>query len=257
MIKIRLLGGAKKAVGKPQVSLDMPAASIAEILKFLTGISNDARLLQPSNLIIAVNGVDSAAIQGQQTVAKTGDIVTIVTVVHGGSDVLPDGYRASVLGVHSITEDPGKLLDRLRTDNDDARISIQGVNADYVYGIDHVMGVLLMTLEAEKRKIMIAKRRETELLLRIGLTDQISEAMMRAGMKKSAANCFVAFSQDAKVLKRFSDRILSEFRVDASVLEPSVQKKSRLSELLKIKTEFNDHEFLQYLLERAAILVKR
>ncbi len=256
MITIRLLGGAKKAVGKPQVSLDMPAASIAEILQFLAGISTDARLLQPNNLIVAVNGVDSAAIKGPQTVARTGDTVTIVTVVHGGSDLLPDGYHASVIGIRQISEDPGQLVDRLRADNDNTIMSIQGVNADSVFGVDHVMGVLLMTLEAEKRKIMIAKRRETELLLRIGLTDQISEAMMRVGMRRGSASCFIAFSQNSKVLKEFSDRIASEFKVDASVLEPTFQKKTKLSGLLGIKAEFDDREFLQYLLERAAILMR-
>ncbi|HEX7031647.1 MAG TPA: KEOPS complex subunit Cgi121 [Nitrososphaera sp.] len=256
MITIRLLGGAKKAVGKPQVSLDVPAASIAEILQFLTAISTDTRLLQPNNLIVAVNGVDSAAIQGQQTVAKSGDTVTIVTVVHGGSDLLPDGYSASVIGVRNIAEDPGKLLDRIRADNNDAIISIQAVNAESVYGVDHVMGVLLMTLEAEKRNIMIAKRSETELLLRLGLTDQISEAIVRVGLKKGNAGCFIAFSKDAKVLKQFSEKVGSEFEVDASVLEPAMQKRTKLSDLLGIKTKFDDREFLQYLLERAAILVK-
>ncbi|MEW6605512.1 MAG: KEOPS complex subunit Cgi121 [Thermoproteota archaeon] len=253
MITIRLLGGAKKAVGKTQVSLDRPVASVSEILQFLAGISVDARLLQPNNLIVAVNGVDSAAIQGRQTVAKSGDTVTIVTVVHGGVG-LQDGYNASVIGIHNITEDPGKLVDRLRSDND--AISIQAVNADSVYGVDHVMGVLLVTLEAEKRKIMIANRRETELLLRLAFTDQISEAMIRAGLKKGSAGCFIALSKNDEALKRFSHRIKGEFEVDASVLEPTKQKKARITGLLGIKIKFDDSEFLKYLLERAAILVK-
>ena len=39
MITIRLLGGAKKAVGKSAVNLDRPSASVSEILDFLTTIS--------------------------------------------------------------------------------------------------------------------------------------------------------------------------------------------------------------------------
>ncbi len=84
MIIIRLLGGAKKAVGKPTVNLDQGSARVSEILQFLQNISSEPRLLQPSNLIVAVNGVDSAAIAGADTVTKSGDEVTVVTVVHGG-----------------------------------------------------------------------------------------------------------------------------------------------------------------------------
>ncbi|HEX2557766.1 MAG TPA: hypothetical protein VHK86_05550, partial [Nitrososphaera sp.] len=72
MITIRLLGGAKKAVGKPAVNIEKPSASVSEILKFLQDISADSRLLQPNNLIVAINGVDSAALQGENTVAKSG-----------------------------------------------------------------------------------------------------------------------------------------------------------------------------------------
>lgn len=84
MIAIRLLGGAKKAVGKPLVQLDREAATVSEILAYLQGISSEPRLLQPGNLIVVVNGVDSAAVAGPETVAKGGDEVTVVTVVHGG-----------------------------------------------------------------------------------------------------------------------------------------------------------------------------
>lgn len=254
MITIRLLGGAKKAIGKPAVDLDRPSASVAEILQFLTGISADARLLQPNNLIVAVNGVDSAALQGQQTLARSGDAVTIVTVVHGGADYTIDGNHASIIGVRKIVGDAGKLVDMLRAEH--KNLWIQAVNADAVYGTDHLLGILRVTLEAEKRKVMLANRRETELLLRLGCTGQISEAMKRVGLKSNAAGCFVALSQDRKELRRFSDRIKGQFEVHDSVLEPSKQKKTMLAGVLGLKAKFDDSEFLQHLLERAAILVK-
>lgn len=84
MITIRLLGGAKKAVGKPSVELDRQQSAVSDILSYLQGISAEPRLLVPDNLIIAVNGVDSAALGGQSTMVKSGDSVTVVTVVHGG-----------------------------------------------------------------------------------------------------------------------------------------------------------------------------
>jgi tRNA threonylcarbamoyladenosine modification (KEOPS) complex Cgi121 subunit/molybdopterin converting factor small subunit len=254
MITIRLLGGAKKAVGKPTVDLDRPSASVTEILQFLTGISADSRLLHPNNLIVAVNGVDSAALQGQQTLAKSGDTVTIVTVVHGGADHMINSIHTSIIGVRRIAEDAGKLVDRLRAEH--VGVSIQAVKADAVYGTDHLLGIIRITLEAEKRKIMLANKREIELLLRLACTNQISAAMRRAGLKKNAAGCFVALSQDGEELRRFSENIKSEFEVDDWILKANKQKKAMHASVLGLKAKFDDCKFLQYLLERAAILVK-
>jgi tRNA threonylcarbamoyladenosine modification (KEOPS) complex Cgi121 subunit len=160
----------------------------------------------------------------------------------------------SIIGVRKITGDAGNLVDRLRARH--GSVSMQAVNASAVYGAGHVLGVHRVTLEAEKRKIMLANKRETELLLRLACTGQISEAMNRAGLKKDAPGCFVAFSEDSVALRRFSDQISKEFKVDDSVFEPGREKKARLAGVLGMNTKFDDCEFLQYLLERAAILVK-
>ena len=84
MITIRLLGGARKAVGKPFANLEKDESSVSGILSYLQHISAEPRLLQPGNLIVAINGVDSAALAGADTVVRAGDAVTVVTVVHGG-----------------------------------------------------------------------------------------------------------------------------------------------------------------------------
>jgi tRNA threonylcarbamoyladenosine modification (KEOPS) complex Cgi121 subunit/molybdopterin converting factor small subunit len=254
MITIRLLGGAKKAVGKPVVNLDRQYASVSDILDFLTTISAEPRLLQRSNLIITLNDVDSASLRGHNTIVKSGDKVTVVPVVHGGVDRILDGYYVSITGVQRIMHDPGKLVDMLRAQH--SNVSIQAVNANSVYGEEHVRGVLRITLEAEKRKIMLTNRCETELLIRLTGTNQIAEAMRRAGLKKDAAGCFIAFSQDIQSIRQFERQIKSEFDLNDSVLKPSEDKRIRLASMLGFTTKLDNGEFLQYLLEKAAILVR-
>jgi molybdopterin converting factor small subunit len=46
--------------------------------------STDASIIDEKNLMISVNGVDSSVIGGKEAVIKTGDIITIVTIIHGG-----------------------------------------------------------------------------------------------------------------------------------------------------------------------------
>ena len=254
MITIRLLGGAKKAVGKPAVNLDRSSVSISEILDFLTTISAEPHLLQRGNLIITLNGVDSASLQGHDTTVKSGDTVTVVTVVHGGMDYMLDSYHLLIIGVLRIVYDPGRLVDMLRDRY--GNVSIQAVNANVVYGEEHLVGVLRIALEAEKRKIMLTNRREMELLIRLTGTNQIEEAIRRAGLKKDTAGCFIAFSQESESIRQFESQIKSEFDLNDSVLNPSEEKRIRLATMLGFPTKLDDSEFLQYLLEKAAILIR-
>ena len=253
MITIRLLGGAKKAVGRAAVKLDRPSASVSDILDFLTTISVEPHLLQRSNLIIALNDIDSASLQGNNTLVKSGDTVKIVTVVHGGMHHTLNGYHVSITGVQKISHDPGKLVDMIRSQHNN--VSIQAVDANAVYGEEHMLGVLRIALEAEKRNIMITNRREIELLIRLAGTDQISDAIRRAGLKKDVAGCFIAFSQDNEALCQFEQWINSAFDLNNSVLKPNEDKRNRLASLLGSPTKLDNREFLQYLLEKAAILI--
>src|SRR5215210_4642896 len=255
MITIRLLGGAKKAVGKPAVNFDRSSVSISEILDFLTTISAEPHLLQRGNLIITLNGVDSASLQGHDTTVKSGDTVTVVTVVHGGMDYMLGSYHLLIIGVLRIVYDPGRLVDMLRDRY--GNVSIQAVSANVVYGEEHLVGVLRIALEAEKRKIMLTNRREMELLIRLTGTNQIEEAIRRAGLKKDTAGCLIAFSQDSESLRQFESQIRREFDLNDSVLKPSKEKRIRLASMLGFfPNKLNDSEFLQCLLEKAAIVIR-
>ena len=59
-------------------------ATIKEIIEELKNESRHTKILNEQNLIITVNGVDSSITGGKETVIKSGDILTIVTIIHGG-----------------------------------------------------------------------------------------------------------------------------------------------------------------------------
>jgi tRNA threonylcarbamoyladenosine modification (KEOPS) complex Cgi121 subunit len=137
-----------------------------------------------------------------------------------------------------------------------SNVSIQAVNANAVYGEEHILGILRIVIEAEKRNIMIANKCETELLIRFACTDQISKAMEMIGLKRNAPGCFIAFSQDQESLHQFELWVKSEFGSNDSILKPNEDKRKRLASMLGLKAKLDDSKFLQYLLEKAAILVR-
>jgi tRNA threonylcarbamoyladenosine modification (KEOPS) complex Cgi121 subunit len=159
------------------------------------------------------------------------------------------GWSLLVAGIRKAPKDPGGLVDRLRAEN--AGVFVQAADAQAVYGIDHVIGVLQISLEAHERKVMIADRPETEVLLRLARTGQISQALKKAGLKGGRAGCFIAFSKDAGVLRRFGDW-LARLDLDDSVVSASKEKSARMAEEMGVEPT----RLLDHLLERAAILVR-
>jgi tRNA threonylcarbamoyladenosine modification (KEOPS) complex Cgi121 subunit len=186
--------------------------------------------------------------------AKSGDTVTIVTVVHGGTKCVIDSYYLSINGVSRITQDPGKLVDGLRAQYNNA--SIQAVNANAVYGEGHVRGVMKIVLEAKKRKIMLANKSEMELLIRLTGTNQIAEAIKSTGLQRYAPGCFIAFSRHSESLRQFESQIKNDFQLNNSVLKPTKEKRDQFASKFGLPARLDDNEILQCLLEKAAILVK-
>jgi molybdopterin converting factor small subunit len=84
MIRIKLFGGARKALGSSSMDLDKTDASIKEVLAFLRENAIHEKILDPDNIIIAINDVECSVFNGHETVVKGGDTIKIVTVVHGG-----------------------------------------------------------------------------------------------------------------------------------------------------------------------------
>ncbi|HYA84890.1 MAG TPA: MoaD/ThiS family protein [Candidatus Bathyarchaeia archaeon] len=84
MIKLELLGGVKKAVGRSSVILEEASLPISEILMLLRRNVKEPGVLTLNNILVAVNGVESSSLDGADTVVESGDTVTIVPVAHGG-----------------------------------------------------------------------------------------------------------------------------------------------------------------------------
>jgi molybdopterin converting factor small subunit len=84
LITLKLLGGVKFAVGKNSVVIDKSQSTVKEIIEELKNEVIEPKILNEKNLMVSVNGIDSSVTGGKETVIKTGDVITIVTIIHGG-----------------------------------------------------------------------------------------------------------------------------------------------------------------------------
>jgi tRNA threonylcarbamoyladenosine modification (KEOPS) complex Cgi121 subunit len=149
-----------------------------------------------------------------------------------------------------------KLIDEIHETSSD--IFIQVVDPSLIYGIDHILGALKISIESKNRRIMAAKRLEIDLLLRLFCTDQISSALKLAAPKKNCHGCLIIFSRNKKqmtVVKGYVERLF--VCIDQSILLPTKTKRKMICSNLHLASGdfLEDREFTMYLLERAALII--
>ena len=80
------VGGAKKWFNTSKLSIDKNGFNVKQLIQYLIEIKpKNSVEFNEKNLLIAINGVDSSALDGFETKLKTNDVVNIIPIIHGGS----------------------------------------------------------------------------------------------------------------------------------------------------------------------------
>lgn len=117
-------------------------------------------------------------------------------------------YHVKILAFDSIgSGNVDKLIQGLRAHS--PTVKIQGFNSTIVLGKKHIIRVLQLTTELWSRGIKLSKTIETDLLMRLSLTDQIKKAIDVGGLKKDQPAYFILISEDLISLFDLEKRIKS------------------------------------------------
>jgi tRNA threonylcarbamoyladenosine modification (KEOPS) complex Cgi121 subunit len=141
-------------------------------------------------------------------------------------------------------------------------VIIQTINARAVYGISHLLGVLKITLECQKRNITVSVKPEIDLLLRLSLTTQISFALNYAGLNILSPAIIIVYSIDKKKVVDVRKRIIKTIpNIDSTVLRTNVESRDHIFRLFKANERTHillrdDGYITQYLIERSALIMK-
>jgi len=84
MIEINLLGGIKKLVGHSNLKINEESSSVKGIISYLENNYYSNNAINKDDIMIAINGIESSLLGGYNAKISSGDIVTILSVVHGG-----------------------------------------------------------------------------------------------------------------------------------------------------------------------------
>ena len=83
MITLKLLGSIKKYCGKESIIVHEKEIMISSIFSILYQNMSNSKHIDTENLLVLINGVD-LSISGNGNKIKSGDIVTIANLIHGG-----------------------------------------------------------------------------------------------------------------------------------------------------------------------------
>lgn len=208
MITVKLLGGAKRSFSSDKISIEKSPMTVSDLLVFLQDlVSKNMPAFDAKNVLVAINGIDSSALQGAETSLRDGDVVSIIPVVHGGGKISVNfrisNHNVELARLKKTGTDPIKLLENLRIRFPD--VIIQGIRLQYVLSTSHAKRIIEISLAASKSNILLSNKIETDILMRFACTRQISEAINKIGLRENSDSMLIMIGKKSLIKKLLAE----------------------------------------------------
>lgn len=212
-MQVKFFGSAKKSFAKDSIHLTEDNITITDLLDILSAKKpKDTPNLDIANSLIAVNGVDSSAIDDKDTILRSSDIISIIPVIHGGMYSNNETYTKSKIFtilktcvlVYPVFQSNGNyvdytFLDSLRSAH--PNLVIQAISCNFILSYSHIKKIVTVSLEAKKRQVLLSSKLETDILLRFAGTTQISRAISDLGIKPKTSFVLIALGSKSNLVK--------------------------------------------------------
>jgi len=257
MITVKLVGGAKKSFSTEQLHIDKSDISIQELLDLLLELKPvDTPDLDIENILIAINGTDSSAMEGKSTKIKNNDLVSIIPVIHGGSSkkltfrVLKKQIQIiEILGQKTIDVE---FIDNLRKRY--PKIQLQAVSSNFILNNYHLKKVISLSLESKKNNILLSHKLETDILMRFALTKQISNAITNAGIKPKTNFILIAIGNKNILNSLYKELLPLSVNLFSKNNDLFLKKYFKITKK-QLNSVYSKNPLEDILIEKAAILL--
>ena len=208
MIHVKLIGGAKKSFNSSQFEIAESEISIQELLDLLLKLKpHNTSDLDVENILIAINGSDSSAMNGKSTIIHNNDIVSIIPVIHGGTSKKLifeiEKKQIQIIEIHGQKTIDIQFIDDLRKKY--PKIKFQAVSSRFILNASHLKKILSLSINAEKNNILLSNKIETDILMRFAITLQISNAISSVGIKPTTNFILIAIGNKNNFNSLYSD----------------------------------------------------
>lgn len=217
MITVKLFGGAKKMF--PNYTSHTSETTISKLLyEMIQSLPPNTPTPDTKNILIAVNGVDSSALNGRDTIIHDGDVVSIIPVIHVGSNGLwfeIPPYTVLVFCAKTKTIH----LDGMR--HTYPTLHIQAINPEYILSESHLRRILEISITSEKNQDILSNNLEIDIIQRLAGTTQISRAIQTAGAAASNTCMVISLGgpDELRQLLRHTQCITMKFSSNEKILQ--------------------------------------
>lgn len=257
MILIKLVGGAKKSFFTDKLKIDKSDMSIKELLDLLLELKPaDAPNLDVENMLIAVNGVDSSALEGRMTKIKNDDIVSIIPIIHGGSPKRLvfniSNKLIQAIEIQGQNQIDVTYLDALRKKF--PGIKLQAISSNFILNNYHLKKIISLSVFSDRNDVLLSNKFEMDILMRFAVSSQISSAINTVGLKPKQNFVLIALG---------NKKILDILYKELSFMSVEIFSKDNTSFLKKhfkisdkqLNTVLSKNPLEDILIEKAAILL--
>ncbi|MGD8707921.1 MAG: KEOPS complex subunit Cgi121 [Nitrosopumilaceae archaeon] len=257
MVIVKLVGGAKKSFDKDQLELDAANITLEKLLELVQELKpQDTPSLDVNNILVAINGADSSAREGLQTVIKNDDLVSIIPVIHGGASkkiTIKNGRKLiQVVEIKGDKKIDVTFLENLRKEF--PKLKIQAISSKFILNPYHLKKILSISMNSDKENILLSNKLETDILLRFAATTQISDAISSAGIKPK--NNFILIAIGTKTTLEKLHRELTPLITDIFQKDNSAFLKKQFKITKKqMDSVYSKNPLEDLLIEKAAVLI--
>ncbi len=257
MIIIKLVGGAKKSFFTDNLKIDKSDIHIQELLDLLLKLKpTETPNLDVENMLIAINGVDSSALEGKMTKIKNNDVVSIIPIIHGGSPKRLifniSNKLIQVIEIQGQKQIDVTYLDTLRKQF--PGIKLQAISSNFILNNYHLKKIISLSVSSDKDDILLSNKFEMDILMRFAISSQISSAIHSAGIKPQQNFMLITLGNKKILDSLYNELSFMSVKIFSKDNTLFIKKYFKITDK-QLNTVLSKNPLEDILIEKAAILL--
>ena len=168
MITVNFTGGARKSFQTDSLKITQNIRTISELIAYLISKKpENTPNFDGKNLLIAINGIDSSALDGDNYKLKSDDIVNIIPIIHGGSPKnITFTINRNQVGLFEINKSNANKEYLLSLRKKFPKLRLQAISSKFIIDKEHAKKIITISMNQKIKNQLLSDKIETDLLLR-------------------------------------------------------------------------------------------
>jgi len=203
MITVNFIGGARKSFQTDSLEITQNIDTISEMISHLISKKpENTPDFDGKNLLIAVNGVDSSALAGNNTQLNSGDVVNIIPIIHGGSKTnVKFTIKNNQIQLFEIKKSCANKEYLVSLRKKFPKLYLQAISSKFILDKEHAKKIINISINQKLNDQLLSDKIETDLLLRFSNTTQIKDAINNVGLSKSENFILICIGGKSNIIK--------------------------------------------------------